>query len=230
MKKILSCSLLVFFSSNVMAETTYWPQTFLHSLMTKFSLLREKYDQAFEHSVKALENDPLKPELHLNLGNAFEGLGALKKAKEAYGVAEKLTSAPPLQFQARFNQAETLAKDKKIDEALSFYQKALEINPESKEVKTNIELLMSSSGGKGGGDGKSEKQEGEGGGDQAKQPQKFSENPKQEKKQPQELSPGDIQKILKELKQQEQRIRGDYYKQAQRENKNSEEEKREKDW
>jgi hypothetical protein len=71
-----------------------------------------------------------------------------------------------------------------IDEALALYQKALEIDPHSQIVKTNIELLLSSSGGKGGkGDKNQENQdeqnEGEGGDqDKQKQPKnpQFAEN------------------------------------------------------
>jgi hypothetical protein len=45
------------------------------------------------------------------------------------------------------------------------------------------------------------------------------------------LSQGDIKKILEELKQQEQKIRGDYYKQNNNEKKQKGSEgKREKDW
>lgn len=215
------------------AQTTFWPQTFWHSLRAKTALLTEKYDDAFSHSVKALENDPMKPELHINLGNSLEGMGSITKAKDAYGVVEKITSDPAFHFQARFNQAQALVKEKKIDEALTFYQKALEIDPQSKETKTNIELLMSSAGGKGG-EGEQENkdpQEGDGEGKQPPEPKKFAENPSQQKKQPQSLSQGDVKKILEELKQQEQRIRGDYYKQGQREQKQkSDDGSREKDW
>ncbi len=216
-----------------LAQTTFWPQTFWHSLMTKMSLQKQKYDQAFSHSVKALENDPMKPELHINLGNSLEGLGAINKAKEAYGVAEKVTSDTAIHFQARFNQAQALAKEKKIDEALALYQKALEIDPNSREAKTNIELLMSSGGGKGdkGDEENKDQQEGDGEGKQPKEPKKFAENPQQQKKQPQNLSQSDVKKILDELKQQEQRIRGDYYKQGQRDQKQkSDDGPREKDW
>ena len=232
MKRLLFLTLFVY-SFSGKAETTFWPQTYWHSFMTRFSLTHEKYDEAYQHSLEALAYDPMKPELHLNLGNSFEGLGSLHKAKEAYSVAEKLSSDPEIQFQSRFNQAQVLAKDKKIEDALSSYQKALELAPESKEVKTNIELLMSSKGGKGG-DGDSKENQDQKEKDDPKkkdEPKKFAENPKQQQKQPQNMSQGDIKKILEELKQQEQRIRGDYYKQGQRENKQkSDDGKREKDW
>lgn len=218
----------------VQAQSTVWPQTSWHSMMTKLALLSEKYDSAFQHAIKALENDPMKPELHLNLGNALEGLGALQKSIDAYGVAEKISEDPVIQFQSRFNQAQALAKLKKVDEALALYQKALELNPESKEVKTNIELLLSGGGGKGGdGEQKDKEQENGQGKDQKNQeePKKFAENKPQEKKQPQNLSQADVKKILEELKQQEQRIRGDYYRQGKMDKKQKAEDgKREKDW
>jgi tetratricopeptide (TPR) repeat protein len=199
--------------------------------MTKMALVKEKYDTAFDHALKALELDPMKPELHINLGNALEGLGSLEKAKQAYGVAESLTPDPGMHFQSRFNQAQTLAKDKKIEGALSYYQKALELDPTSVMVKTNIELLMASGGGKGGEGDAKEKNDKEGNED-GDDPKKFAENPKKEaKKEPQNLSQGDVKKILEELKQQEQRIRGDYYKQGKMaKDQKGKEGNREKDW
>ncbi|MEY4617761.1 MAG: hypothetical protein RJB66_2721 [Pseudomonadota bacterium] len=229
---ILSLTFMVI-SSHGYAANTFWPQTAWHSFATKMALLTEKYDQALQHSLKALEHDPMQPELHLNLGNSLEGLGAVQKAVDAYGVAGKLTEDPSIHFQVEFNQAQALAKLKKVDEALAHYQKALEMIPDSREVKTNIELLMSSQGGKGGKDKDKDQdqKDGQGEGDQQKEPQKFADNKPQEKKQPQNLSQGDVKKILEELKQQEQRIRGDYYKQSQREQKQKGSEgKREKDW
>lgn len=225
--------------------TTYSPQTFWHSLMTKWTLEKEAYDQSYKHALKALEGSPLESALQINLGNALEGLGSLSKARDAYATAEKLTKDPSIHFQSRFNQAQAFAKEKKIEEALAYYQKALELDPSSKVVKTNIELLLSTKGGKGGqgnqsqnqDQDKNQNQEDNEGDDQSEEPKEFAENPKsgnksQEKeKQPQDLSPGDIKKILEELKQQEQKIRGDYYKQSNREQKQKgRDNKREKDW
>lgn len=243
---IRNCLLIIIFSNLcvgvVQAEstlplTTYWPQTFWHSLMTKWSLQKEAYDQSYQHSLKSLEADPLSPELQINLGNSLEGMGSLTKAREAYATSEKLTADLAIHFQARFNQAQALAKEKKIDEALTMYQQALEIDPTSQIVKTNIELLMSSSGGKGGkGDKdqeqKDDQQKGDGKDEDQQKNPKFADNPKSDgKKQPQDLSPGDVKKILEELKQQEQKIRGDYYKQSNNEKKQKGKAgNREKDW
>lgn len=239
-----------FITLNVKAEEispshqTYWPQTFWHTLMTQWSLKKETYDKAYQHSIKALEKDPLVPELQINLGNTLEGLGSLTKAREAYRTAEKLSQESSMQFESRFNQAQVLAKEKKIDEALEMYQKALDLDPESKIVKTNIELLLSSSKSQGKGDSKEndenkeegEKQENQDGkGSDQKKNEKFSENPKNDKeqksKQPKSMSQGDVKKILEEIKQQEQRIRGDFYKQEGKQNKTkSEDSKKGKDW
>lgn len=215
---------------------TFWPQTFWHTWLTQKSLKKETFDQAYQHSLKALEKDPLSPELQINLGNSLEGLGSLEKAREAYGTAEKLSEDPSVQFQSRFNQAQVLAKEKKIDEALAMYQKALALDPDSEIVKTNIELLLSSSSGKGKGDSKDQNDDQDQQNDKDSSEQKknneYAPNPKDPKlKQPKNLSQGDVKKILEEIKQQEQRIRGDFYKQDNRENKSkAEESKKGKDW
>lgn len=219
--------------------STYWPQTFYHSLMTQWSLKSGSFEKAYQHALKSLEKDPLAPELQINLGNSLEGLESISKAGDAYKMAEKLSTDPILKFQARFNQAQALAKEKKIEDALIMYQSALEIDPESQIVKTNIELLMSSSKGKGQGDSKDDQdqegdknQENPDEDDSQNKDKKFQNNPKDQKlKQPQNLSEGDVKKILEEIKQQEQRIRGDFYKQDKREKRAKGEDKnRDKDW
>jgi len=260
MKNIILSSLFIinFYSVSSSAETTesvsnrvankmttYWPQTFWHSLLSRWSMQKEAYPQAYDHTLKALETDPLSPELQINLGNAMEGMGSLSRARDAYASAEKLSKDDALiSFESRFNQAQAYGKEKKIEEALNYYQKALEIDPQSLVVKTNIELLLSGQGGGGGkGDKNKDKDKGKDSqeGDQDKdkeqsnKPPHFDENRKQNpsngKKSPEDLSQGDIKKILEEIKQQEQKIRGDYYKQGNNEQKQKATEgKREKDW
>lgn len=176
----------------------------------------KKYTEAIDLLSEALVKDPYAAELHNNLGLNYEGTGQLKKAQQAYGLAERAAKTPLNRFIAIYNQAQLFAKDKQTDQAIAQYQRALEINPDSREVKTNIELLMQQQ--------QQQQQKGEGGEDKKdnpddkdgknqEQPKDFAPNKPQPKKyQPQNLSEGDVKKILEELKNQEKKIRAEFEK------------------
>jgi len=116
---------------------------------------------------------------------------------------------------------------------LALYQKALSVIPSSKEVKTNIELLLQQQQGQGDGKGDNKNNDSKGNGqgqsqDQKKdqQPQQYQQSTKYKPRQFQgkELNEGDVKKILGELKQQESKIRAEYNK------KEMKEQPRDKDW
>jgi len=166
-------------------------------------------------------------EVRMNLGLSFELSGDKENSLKAYNMAENVAKGNPgLEFMARYNKARLLADQKKIPLALKEYQSALDINPESLEVKTNIELLMQQQqGGGGGGEGEDKDQKGEQGKDPKDDPNaKIKKNPKNSEYKSQNLSKKDVQKILEELKNQEQNIREKEY------NKGVKEKSRDKDW
>jgi len=226
-------------------------------------LQSQNFQSAFDSYVKTLEFDPFSAETHLNLGLTFEGEKQAAKAVPSYQNAQKFAKDDEVKFMAYFNHAQLLGKDKKVDEALELYQKALEIDPTSKETKTNIELLiqMQQKDGKGGDDNQDQKdqkdqkdnkdqkdpkdqkdqkeqdpkdQKDQNKSDKEKEQEKKDkkENPKyapNQKPQPrkfkgEELSEGDVKKILGEIKQQEQKIRSEYNR------KEVKEQPRDKDW
>lgn len=231
----------------------------------------ESYTAAFDAYVKTLEYDPFSSETHLNLGLFYEVQKQPEKAMPSYENAMKYAKDKEMRFFSYFNQAQMLGKEKKVDEALALYEKALEIEPASKETKTNIELLiqMQQQEQQGqGGDSKDEKdqkdqkdpkdnkdqKDGKNKGDQKKddpkdqkgqdpkddknkgdqdkdkkdkeKDQKFGQNKKYQPRpfKGQELSEGDVKKILGEIKQQEQKIRSEYNR------KEVKEQPRDKDW
>lgn len=212
------------------------------------ALQGQTYPAAMDKYIEALRYDPFLGALHLNLGLSLEGSQQAEKALQSYKEAEALAAKEengPLIFMARFNQAQLLGKAKKVDEALALYQKALEIIPSSKEVKTNIELLTQSQQGGGEGESKDQKDQQQGQQNQQQQPQdgqdkkdkdqdkqeEPKEGPKQQSPkykprpfQGKELSEGDVKKILGELKQQEEKIRAEYNR------KEVKEQPRDKDW
>lgn len=228
------------------------PQTLMLNREGNALLLKQSYAAAVDKYVEALKYDPFKAELHLNMGLAFEGLQQPDKALQSYAQADKLAASPEVKFMARFNQAQLLAKGKKVDEALALYQKALEIEPTSKETKTNIELLTQQQQGQGGQsdnkDNKDQKQnqqqqqnqqnkdnkdkkdnkdnKDDKNPDKQKQDKKYENSPKYQPRKfdSKDLSESDVKKILGELRQQEQKIRAEFNR------KDVKEQPREKDW
>lgn len=102
----------------------------------------QSYKAAFESYVQALQYDPFAAELHLNIGLGYEVEQQADKAELSYKNANRYAQNGLVKFMALFNEAQLNGKAKKYDEALNLYQQALVLNPASKEVKTNIELLI----------------------------------------------------------------------------------------
>lgn len=214
----------------------------------------QKPEEAIGKFSRALETDPGLGAIHVNMGVAFEQLGQPEKALQAYRTAEKIGDDPRSKFMALFNQGALHQKAKKTDEALKAYHAALDVNPESRETKINIELLIQSQQseqkqGEGEGESKDDKdqkdnkdkkdQKGKGQDDKDKKEQDPKKDGEQKKEQPKEyaknkpqprpfksddLSPGDVKKILGELRNQEQKIRSEYNKREVKES------PRDKDW
>jgi Ca-activated chloride channel family protein len=158
---------------------------------------------------------PFAPEIQYNIGDSFLQMKDLDKAISQYKLAIKLAPGSSkrekeVRFRSLFNIGAVLASQNKTDEALESYQQALEMKPDSIETKTNMELLTQTggSGGKGDKDSKDKKDDGEGGDDQ--KDKQVSNKPRENQPQPykgKDLSRQDVDRILDELKQQEEAIR-----------------------
>jgi tetratricopeptide (TPR) repeat protein len=203
----------------------------------------EKFKQnkpvdAYNDFSQSLSDLPFRPEVHFNLGTAFLVNKEFDKAISEFDQTERLAKgdsneAKAMRFRALYNKAVALSELKKVPEALDSYQAALELNPDSLETKTNIELLTKN-GGEGQGesddqkpsDGK-DKKDGQGNQQQPNQPPKPENG--QQKPQPkpfksEQLSKQDVGRILDELKRQEEQIR------AKMEHQNSKDAPPDKDW
>jgi Ca-activated chloride channel family protein len=186
---------------------------------------------------QALKSNPDNAILNLNLGLSFAKQGLIEKADQSWKIAVKLAKTPEEKFYAYYNMGALSQAAKKNEEALKFYEQALAEKPNSRETKLNIELLLSQNQqqqGKGKGEGEGDKsdpsqdpsKDGEDDKKKDKDDKKYAKNPKPQPKpfKSEQLNQGDVNKILGELKQQEQRIRGEFHKADQQENPN------EKDW
>lgn len=157
-------------------------------------LKKQTFPSALDKFVEALRYDPYQSEVHLNMGLAFEGLEQSDKALQSYHQAQQVATQPWQKFMALFNEAQLLGKGKKIDEALALYQKALEIIPGSKEVKTNIELLTQDQQGQGDGEGQDQKEQDQKDKKDQKQDPKQQDKEGQDKKDPKDQNKDDQDK------------------------------------
>lgn len=194
---------------------------------------KEKQNDSYEMFMGLLAEAPYDPLIQFNLGSALGGVGEEDKAEALYKqllktVDQKLSQKPGesevaelyrVKFALLYNLGVHYQTIKDVDQALKFYQQALEIMPDSKEIKINIELMMKQQSGGGGGKGDPDQkdqpqQEGDqpqGGEGEQPPPRPEQQDPSKDKK-PQEfdqkhMSREDLERIMEELKQQEQNIR-----------------------
>lgn len=195
---------------------------------------QERYLESYEELVPLLGQAPNDLLIQYNLATTFSANKEIDKAEKMYVQIIKETDPAQnsslsqeqaqLRFASLFNLGNVFAQTQNVAKALDAYQKALVLVPGSKEVKTNIELLLSGQGkgkGKGKGKGESDKKDksdkdGKGEGDEDEESDKprrneqteeeKKESEKQRKKQKQ-MSMQDLKHILEELKQQEGKIR-----------------------
>lgn len=218
------------------AEASTWSSYHLNKEALR-NFKEEAYGQSLQNLIQALESEPMNPKIHLNLGMALLAMGEPEKAAKAFSSAASLTSNPEERFVALFNEGYAAGEAKQIEQALQAYQKALEIEPDSVEVKTNIELLMSgqqNNQGQGEGQNNQDNKEGSSQGDSSDEgdnPEKKEndqgQGQQQQQQQPQpqkpqqfkskELTASDVKKILEELKSQEQGIRAKEYEKGPKE-------------
>jgi len=241
LRTIIFISILIFAS----AGFAFGPPSIQYNEdgITKYQ--KEDYGNAFDNFAKALARDPFNPAFHLNLGDSFYKNGELPKAISEYEAVESSPKATAEEkFKAMFNAGNASIETKDIPKALRYYQRALDYDPDSLEVKTNIELaLKQQQGGGGKSDDKDKKDQQQGNNDKQQQDQKQNnqdqkkdqnQNPQTQptpKPQPhgfksQALNESDVRRILEELKRQEEAIRAKQYK----ERRDTPERQIEKDW
>ena len=89
--KFLSTSLLILFASGAAHATTV--DSYLLNSDGIDKLQAKSYYPAFQDFIKALQEDPLNPQLHMNLGLALEMNEEFEKAEQAYKGALRLIPA-----------------------------------------------------------------------------------------------------------------------------------------
>ncbi|HAX61360.1 MAG TPA: hypothetical protein DCX95_02215 [Elusimicrobia bacterium] len=102
---------------------------------------KEKYEIALEKYKLAESEKPDLPETMFNLGNVYYKTGNYEDAIKNY---EKAAYSKDifLQSKAYYNIGNALFRLGKFPEAIQLYKKALELNPDDKDAKFNIEFAQ----------------------------------------------------------------------------------------
>jgi len=99
----------------------------------------ENYDEALNKYQDALLDDPQHEIAHFNEGDANYKMEKFDKAIESY---EKVLGSKDLKLEqeAHFNIGNSYFKQDKLQESIEAYKKALNIDPNDKDAKYNLEL------------------------------------------------------------------------------------------
>lgn len=225
-------------------------QTLYLDYLAQKDIKSGKYEEALTQYYLLLENNNQRAPVHSNIGVLQSMLQkpdeALKSLEHALKLAESVNDKEAI-YVIRYNLGVYFGALKKIPEALDNYQVALDLIPSSHEIKTNIELLMQKQqdqkqkndqqneqqqkkddqSDKGKNDKGRDNNEKDNEGNKGEESKKAS-SPKYQPRpyKGDQLSEGDVKKILGELKNQEQKIRANFDKKE----KKGKRTENEKDW
>ena len=100
----------------------------------------QKFDDAKKYYEALILGNGSIPEAHFGKGAASYQLGEFDSARDSFDKSLK-SSDKQVKSKAYYNLGNTLYKNNKKEEAIKYYRKALELNPNDKEAKFNYELL-----------------------------------------------------------------------------------------
>ena len=100
----------------------------------------QKFDDAKKYYEALILGNGSIPEAHFGKGAASYQLGEFDSARDSFDKSLK-SSDKQVKSKAYYNLGNTFYKNNKKDEAIKYYRKALELNPNDKEAKFNYELL-----------------------------------------------------------------------------------------
>ena len=100
----------------------------------------QKFDDAKKYYEALIVGNESIPEAHFGKGAASYKLGEFDSARDSFDKSLK-SSDDLVKSKAYYNLGNTFYKNNKKDEAIKYYRKALELNPNDKEAKFNYELL-----------------------------------------------------------------------------------------
>ena len=100
----------------------------------------QKFGDAKNYYESVILNNSSIPEAHFGKGASSYQLGDFDSAEKAFDQSLK-SSNNLIKSKAYYNLGNTSYKINKKEEAIAYYRKALELNPNDKDAKYNYELL-----------------------------------------------------------------------------------------
>ena len=102
----------------------------------------KKYQSALQKYQEAKAKDPENPTIRYNTGNALYQLNQYQEAAKDFEKASKTAKDTEIKEKALYNYGNSLYRLGQFEKAIDSYQKALEINPNDKDAKYNLEFLQ----------------------------------------------------------------------------------------
>ena len=100
----------------------------------------QKYDKALEGFLDAQVERPEDPPLRYDVGNAHYRMHDYANAEKAFRSVIG-TSEPTLEPKASYNLGNCAYRQGKLEEAVAFYQRALELDPQDEDARFNLEFV-----------------------------------------------------------------------------------------
>ena len=98
------------------------------------------YDTALKHFIRAQLDDPERPEIFYNIGTAHYRTGDYESALHSFDQALK-SENPEVRKNAHYNKGNAHFRLNQYDEAIADYQAALEIDPDDRDARLNLEFV-----------------------------------------------------------------------------------------
>jgi Ca-activated chloride channel homolog len=166
----------------------------------------QHYEKALEEYERAEQEVEQEPRIHFNRGSALFKLGRAKEARETFMRAMGIEE-PELKKQNYYNIGNTFLAEGAFRDAISYYRRALEMDPSFDDARFNLEIALRAiqqqqQQQKSGDSGQKKDDQG----DQEKKQDEGDKNQDQEgdQKQDQDKSEGDKKDSDQEDKQQDQ--------------------------
>lgn len=102
---------------------------------------QEKYDKALETFLDAQIDHPENPKLKFNIASAQYKMNNYEDAVKGFMDVVTTAQDAQLEEQALYNIGNAKYRQGKLQEAVEYYKKALEINPEDEQARKNLEFV-----------------------------------------------------------------------------------------
>lgn len=103
---------------------------------------QEKYDEALQAYVDAQIDFPDDPQLQYNIAATHYRMRNYEEALTGFQAVAETARDAALEEQSRYNAANCLYKQGKLEAAVAMYRKALELDPQDEDAKRNLDFVL----------------------------------------------------------------------------------------